>query len=348
VKRLKGAAPPPPPTAFGVTDRSPGDVGDTALRIRGEASQKGAVVPRGFLSVCGGEPATIEAGSGRLELAEWLTQPDHPLTSRVFVNRVWGHLFGRGIVRTADNFGALGAPPTHPALLDRLAAEFVADGWRVKPLIRRLVLSRAYRMSSAHPAAAAVDAENELFARAPRRRLTAEALRDTMLHLAGQLDEVPPGGSPVAGFKRLAVDTQSGRPTGPMDVESLTVRSVYLPVIRNELPDALAVFDFADPEAVAGVRATTNGPAQSLFLLNAPQVRGRAAAAGERFRSRPGTLEERVADLYLAALSRPPRPSELARAGQFLADSAERTGDAEAWTDLTHVLFCTAEFRFLD
>ena len=348
LEAMEANAPPAAPTAFGVTDRASEEVSDTAIRVRGEAGNEGEVVPRGVLSVCGGESIEIAAGSGRLELARWITRPDHPLTARVFVNRVWGHLFGRGIVRTVDNFGALGAPPTHPELLDRLAADFVADGWRVKPLVRELVLSRTYRLGSAHPGASTADPENDLFARANRRRLTAEALRDTTLHLAGRLDEAPPGRSPVAGFGRLAVDTQTGKPTGPVDVQSLTVRSVFLPLIRNELPDALTAFDFADPEAVVGVRPETSGPAQSLFLLNAPQVRDRAEAAGERFRGLAGSRGEKVAALYRAALSREPTAAELDRATRFLNDAAARDGEAGAWTDLAHVLFCSAAFRFLD
>ena len=306
------------------------------------------MAPRGFLTACGGGSAEIASGSGRLELARWITRPDHPLTARVFVNRVWSHLFGRGIVRTADNFGALGSPPTHPELLDRLAAEFMADGWRIKPLIRRLVMSRAYRLSSVHPDAAAVDADNDLFVRANRRRLTAEALRDTTLLLAGRLEEAPPGRSPVEGFGQLAVDTQTGKPTGPVDVRSLAVRSVYLPLIRNELPDALTAFDFADPEAVVGVRPSTSGPAQSLFLLNAPQVRERAEATAARFRALPGSAGERLVALYRAALSRAPTGAEAKRAARFLKESAARDGEAAAWVDLVHVLFCSAEFRFLD
>ncbi|NNJ24081.1 DUF1553 domain-containing protein [Alienimonas chondri] len=348
LKALKDNAPPPAPNAFAVTDRPRDEIADTAIRIRGEARQEGETVPRGFLSVCGGGSEEIPEGSGRLELAEWVTRPDHPLTGRVFVNRVWGHLFGRGIVSTADNFGVLGAPPTHPKLLDRLAAEFVADGWRIKPLVRRLVTSRAYRLSSVHPDALENDPENELFARANRRRLTAEALRDTTLWLAGQLEEAPPGRSPVSGFGRLAVDTASGKPTGPVEVNALAVRSVYLPLIRNELPDALAVFDFADPESVIGVRPATNGPAQSLFLLNAPQVRARAEAAADRFRTRPGEVGERVSELYRATFSRDPSEAEIRRAVDYLDAAAARDGEAVAWADFAHVLFCSAEFRFLD
>ena len=349
LERLKSDAPPAAPVAFAVADFSAEKIGDAALRIRGDSGKRGPVVPRGFLSVCGDhEPAEL-SGSGRRELAAWVTSPDHPLTARVFVNRVWGHLFGRGIVRTADNFGALGTPPTHPELLDRLAVRFVRGGWGVKRLVRHLVLSRAYRLSPAHPEAAAADVDNDLFARASRRRLTAEALRDATLHLAGRLDETRPAGSPVAGFGRLAVDTASGKPTGPVEVERLTVPSVFLPVIRNEVPAALAAFDFADPERVVGVRPRTSGPAQSLFLLNAPQVRRRAAAIGDRFRDRPGTIGERLAGLIRAAFSRDPRPGELSRLAGFLRESAARTGDpAAGWRDLAHVLICSAEFRFLD
>ncbi|MFH5803350.1 DUF1553 domain-containing protein [Alienimonas sp. DA493] len=339
LKDLQKNAPPGPPTAFGVTDLPADEAGDTAIRIRGEARQEGDVVPRGFLSACGGGPAEIETGSGRLELAEWITRPDHPLTARVFVNRVWSHLFGRGIVATPDNFGALGVPPTHPALLDRLAVEFVADGWRIKPLVRRLVMSRTYRLSSVHPDAAEIDPNNDLFARANRRRLTAEALRDTTLHLAGLLEEAPPGRSPVAGQPTIAK---------AMEVDDETVRSVYLPLVRNELPDGLAVFDFPDTEMVVGDRPTTNGPAQSLFLLNAPQIRERAAATAERFRTRPGATEERLRALYRATFSRDPREDELVRVAAYLDAAADRDGEEAAWKDLVHVLFCSAEFRFLD
>ena len=347
-KAHAAAAPPPAPTAFAVVDKPADAVGGTAIRVRGETRKPGEVVPRGFLTACGAAGAEIAAGSGRLELADWITRDDHPLTGRVFVNRVWRHLFGRGLVRSTDNFGALGTPPTHPALLDRLAADFVADGWRLKPLVRELVSSRVYRLSSFHPAAADADPENDLFVRADRRRLTAEALRDATLHLAGSLDERPPAGSPVAGFDRLAVDTSSGKPTGPVDTAGATVRSLYLPVIRNELPDGLAVFDFADPETVVGVRPTTNGPAQSLFLLNAPQVRDRAASAAARFRGGDGTAAEKVRRLYLAAFSRPPTAAETARTTKFLTDAAARTSERQAWCDLVHVLICSAEFRFLD
>ena len=349
LKSFEAAAPPAAPVAFAVADFPAENIGDAALRIRGDSAKRGPVVPRGFLSVCGNHEPGALTGSGRLELAAWVTSPDHPLTARVFVNRVWGRLFGRGIVRTADNFGALGAPPTHPELLDRLAVRFVRDGWGVKRLVRDLALSRAYRLSSVQPEAAAADVNNDLFARADRRRLTAEALRDTTLHLAGRLDETRPAGSPVAGFDRLAVDTASGKPTGPVEIDRLTVPSVFLPVIRNEVPAALAAFDFADPERVVGVRPQTSGPAQSLFLLNAPQVRRRAAAIGDRFRDRPGTTGERLAGLIRAAFSRDPRPGEPGRLAGFLRESAGRTGDpAAGWRDLAHVLVCSAEFRFLD
>ncbi|QDT17769.1 DUF1553 domain-containing protein [Alienimonas californiensis] len=339
LKDLKENAPPSAPTAFGVTELPEDEIGDTAIRIRGEARQEGDVVPRGFLSACGGGPAEIKAGSGRLELARWITQSEHPLTARVFVNRVWAHLFGRGIVATPDNFGALGAPPTHPELLDRLAVEFVEDGWRIKPLVRRLVMSRTYRLSSVHPDAAAADPNNELFARANRRRLTAEALRDTTLHLAGLLEEAPPNDSPVAGQPNIAK---------AIPVDDLMVRSIYLPLVRNELPDGLAVFDFPDTEMVVGDRPTTNGPAQSLFLLNAPQVRKRAAATADRFLIGSGTIEERLRALYGAALSREVTAEELPRLIAYLEAAADRDGEQAAWSDLVHVLFCSAEFRFLD
>ena len=210
----------------------------------------------------------------------WLTGSHHPTTrslSRVTVNRVWHHLFGRGLVPTVDHFGHLGQPPSHPELLDHLAVEFVQDHWSIKRLIRRLVLSRAYALSTSAPDdALKTDPNNELLTHARRRRLPAESLRDAMLAISGRLDRSA-GGTSVDGLAYLAIAT-SGKKSADLKVEENKRRSVYLPIVRNDLPEALRLFDMADPELVTGRRPVTNVPAQALYLMNSPFVRGCAEA----------------------------------------------------------------------
>src|SRR5262249_45820497 len=186
----------PRPLAMGARERR--FPSDGQFYVRGELDQPGETVRRGFPQVLTTEQPVIRRGSGRRELAEWVASKDNPLTARVMVNRVWLHLFGRGLVPTPDNFGASGLPPSNQALLDHLAVTFAEDGWSVKKLIRQLVLSRAYQLSSRFDERSfETDPDNVLVWRQPRRRLEAEALRDAMLALAGRLDRTPPGGSPV-------------------------------------------------------------------------------------------------------------------------------------------------------
>ena len=201
----------------------------------------------------------------------------------MIVNRVWLHLFGRGLVPTPDNFGAAGQPPSHPELLDTLAVEFMADGWSIKRLIRRIVLSRAYRLDSAHdPRNFEVDPDNALVWRMSQRRLEAEALRDAMLSVSGRLALEPPVGSVGGPDRRGPAPCSSASPA--LDASD-THRSVYLPVIRDQVLESLALFDFADPSLVTGERATTTGPAQALYLMNSPFVIRQAEAPG---RTAPG------------------------------------------------------------
>ena len=191
LKKRKENEPPPLPEAMAPADLATDKLGDSPVHIRGEVKNLGAVVPRGFLTVCSSGSASIETprGSGRLELAQWLTDPDHPLVARVLVNRIWSHLFGEGIVRSVDNFGIRGERPSHPELLDALAVDLMRGGWRLKPLIRRIVVSQAYQRSSVFQAdAAALDPENRLLWRAHRKRITAESIRDTMISSAGDSD----------------------------------------------------------------------------------------------------------------------------------------------------------------
>ena len=243
--------------AMGVADGNPKD---TQIRIRGNADERGETVPRGFLTIATiGDAPTIDAAvSGRLELAKWMTHENNPLTARVAVNRAWQHLFGRGIVRTVNNFGKNGERPTHPELLDHLATQFVQNDWSVKRLIRSIVLSRSYQLGSqANAKAEEVDPENRLLWKANHRRLEAEAIRDAILAASGQLDPAPGDKSVVATIG----DGDIGRSIQParFAVDSVK-RSVYLPIVRGAVPEALRVFDFPEPSIISAQRDVTTVP----------------------------------------------------------------------------------------
>lgn len=350
-KSLQAAAPPREPTALAVKEAS--DIGDCPLCIRGEHNRPGRLVPRGVLQVVPfADPPEFPANeSGRRQLADWIADPRHPLTARVYVNRVWAHLLGEGLVRTVDNFGRLGDPPSHPELLDRLAADFIAHGWSTKALIRQIVLSRVYRQQAHHREEEFLrDPENRLLWRAHRKRLPAEAIRDTLLLVSGGL-ETSCGGSPVEGLGTLVTDN-SATAQGYQAGESAR-RSVYLPIIRNELPTMLSAFDFADPDFVTGRRSETNVPAQALVLLNSPFVRDVARQTAERLaREASGDDAGRVIWLYEAILSRPPAPTEVDRAMRFVEslrnDHPDDSHGVTPWSRLAHVLYASTEFRLLD
>src|SRR6185312_6889282 len=223
---------------------------DSPLYQRGEVDKPGEVVPRGVVRVVSRRTPQIAEGSGRLELAEWLASKDNPLTARVMANRVWLHLFGRGLVPTPDNFGAAGQPPSHPELLDHLAVTFMADGWSVKKLIRRVVLSHAYQLGSASdPKCHEADPDNALVWRMTPRRLDAEALRDSVLAVSGLLNLTPPPGSVVArqGDGPTTGPRFGGPVTQALNDPRNAKRSVYLPIVRDNLPEVLSLFDAADP-----------------------------------------------------------------------------------------------------
>ncbi len=311
--------------------------------IRGNYHNKGETVPRGVLQVLTprGESTVVKsAGSGRKELAEWLVRSDNPLTARVMVNRIWHHLFGAGLVRTMDNFGATGEPPSHPELLDHLATRFVEQGWSVKKLIREIMLSRAYQMSGTPAAATAkvaarVDPENRLLWKANRRRLDAEALRDTMLAVSGQLD-LTPGGPTIK--KGTAVERDY--------VFDDVRRSVYTPVFRNKVLELFEVFDFADPNVCLGKRNISTVAPQALYLMNSPFVLGQAKAAAKRLLAEPGLDDVgRVARMYRRALGRLPTATERRLALDFLA--GEPGPRAAAWERLQQVLFACIDFRYV-
>jgi hypothetical protein len=329
-------------------------VGDSPLFVRGDAAKPADTVPRGFLSVLGATgPAQIPPGeSGRRELADWLVARDNPLTARVFVNRAWHWLFGRGLVESVNNFGTTGTAPTNAALLDYLARRFEDDGWSVKKLVREIVLSRAYQLSSVYDEKGfTADPENTLVWRHSPRRLEAEAIRDGMLAVSGALQLEPPVGSAVA----LAGDgALGGRQIPSMRQpfnEELFVdapgnfRSVYLPVVRNALPDALSAFDFAEPNTAGGNRDATNVPVQALYLLNSEFVTAQAQHFAERLLALPPQL--RVAQAFQLAFSRPPTATEES-AAHALFDGYPTSDEKAAWTSFCRALFGCAEFRILD
>jgi hypothetical protein len=351
-RRLKAAAPPAPRLVMAVRDEdAPADV---RVNVRGNPYALGELVPRGFLTVASAGPRPkLPAGqSGRRELAAWVASKDNPLTARVFVNRAWLHLFGEGLVRTVDDFGARGTRPTRPELLDALAVRFVEEGWSLKRLVRHLVLSRTYQLSVVgDPAGARVDPENRLLGRANRRRLEAEVIRDAILAVSGQMERGV-GGSAVLGLGEQAINNSSkgGAPT-----DRNTRRSVYLPVIRNDLPPIFEVFDFADPDVATGKRDATTVPTQALYLMNSPFVLSQARQAARRLLATPADDAVRLTLLYRRALGRAPAARERESALRFLReqrrDRAAGPGaeaELEAWADVCQAVFGCTEFRFVE
>jgi len=352
-KQLSGAKKkaPPQPVAMAVADLE--KPADGHLHIRGEVRNLGPVVPRGFLQVCGPEhPVAIGQGqSGRYELAQWLTRPDHPLTARVMVNRIWHHLLGAGLVPTVDNFGATGEPPSHPALLDYLAVRFVEEAWSVKWLVRQIVLSRVYQLSTGHSTtAAAADPENRLLWRARRKRIDAEALRDAMLAVSGQLDYRAGGDTRGEGQGGQAGKLEYGYRY------QTNRRSVYVPIFRNSLMELFALFDFADPNNAAGRRSVSTLPTQALYLMNSPRVMQYAQDAAARLLA-DDALDEaaRLTVAYRRTLGRAPDDEERQAALEYLQQATAAAGKSdsrqqrlEAWTRLVQTLFACVDFRYVN
>jgi len=330
-------------------DRDAQNVSKCKVRIRGDVDNRGAEVPRGVPQVLtdGTQPELPAKSSGRLEFALWMTEPSHPLTSRVMVNRVWHHLFGKGIVRTVDNFGHSGERPSHRKLLDHLALRFTGDmNWSIKNLIRTIVMSHSYRLASQHSENNyAVDPDNTLLWRANVRRLEAEALRDAMMSVAGTLNIDPAKGSLVQNLKAGEV----GKNGGIQFLKSFNHRSVYLPIVRNYVPEFLQIFDFAEPSSVIGRRDVTTVSTQALFLLNDKFVIDQSNATAKRLLSdeRLENQEERIAGAYLLAFGRAPSGSELSELRKFL-DEAIKNGQTPevAFSGFIQALFASAEFRY--
>ena len=344
------------PEAIRVLAMTDGSPEDEYVFIRGNHRSRGAFVPRRNLEALGGEQASRPGGesvSGRLELADHLLEESNPLPARVMANRVWHHLFGRGIVASTDNLGLLGAEPTHPELLDWLAVSLRDDGWSVKRLVRRIVLSDTWRAAS-EPSSAArkSDPENLLLQSQRVRRLEGEAIRDAVLTVSGRLDRTLYG--PPVPVHLTDFMTGRGRPdkSGPLDGDGR--RSVYLEVRRNFLNPFLLAFDGPIPASTEGRRTISNVPAQSLALMNDPFVQQQARLCAERMLRREEAEEDRIRYLYRAMFARQPAHAEIESAVAFLQQQEEEHQKAnawepevDAWADLAHALFMSKEFVFV-
>lgn len=315
---------------------------DIPIHIRGDVHNLGEIVPRGFLSAIRTKNAQTIApeSSGRVELAEWISSSENPLTARVYANRVWSWIMGQGIVPTMNNFGTTGVAPTHPELLDWLAGELIQNGWSTKHLVRTIVLSEAYRRSVVAPGEKEqqLDPSNQWYWRAHVRRLPVEALRDAMLLVSGELDRTM-GGSTIRNNTKADYNYEHNSPR----------RSIYQPLLRNSLPELFEAFDFADSSVSIGQRSRTTVATQALVLMNHPWVAGRAKAAALKYvqQNATGDFGGLITELYWDCFGRPPTSDEVEACQAFLAQS-----NSKNLTDrlqiLIHSLFATLDFRYLE
>src|SRR5579863_2546476 len=325
LESMKAAMPPQYPFLHAIKDSDkPHNI---RIHIRGSADNLGDEAPRRFLSILSaGEPPPFQKGSGRLELAEAIASSKNPLTARVMVNRIWQQHFGAGIVRTPSNFGQMGERPTHPELLDYLAARFVESNWSVKAMHREIMLSATYALSTERmDKNAAVDPDNRLLWRANRRRLDIEALRDGLLYASGKLD-LKPGGEPMR-----------------LTEEKNYRRTVYGFVSRRRLDGTLSLFDFPNPNNTSEARLTTNTPLQRLFFLNSTFVLRQADGLAERLAKDAGEdPRARIRRAYQLLYNRDPSPTELALGAEFVRDGQK------AWPRYAQVLLSSNEFYFVN
>jgi mono/diheme cytochrome c family protein len=325
--KKKRNGPPPYPYAHALKDVRPVTM---KVHVRGNPATLGADAPRHFLSVLDRSGKLFSKGSGRLELAEAIASKDNPLTARVLVNRVWQHHFGKGLVRTASNFGKLGELPSHPELLDHLASEFIRSGWSIKKLHRRIMLSATYRLSGQLSAAnQAVDPENRLCWRSSRKRLEVEAWRDAMLAVAGNLDGT------LGGPSVNLADANNRR------------RTLYGRVSRHELDSLLRLFDFPDPNITSGERSVTTVPLQQLFVLNSEFMARNARTLAARLASVNEPNEVRIQRAFVSLYGRPPTGEELQLGLDFLAAGPLKS-QLTRWEQYAQVLLSANEFLYVD
>jgi hypothetical protein len=318
----------PPKVRKVMSIREQDETGDWHIHLRGGIRNLGPVVPRGFLAVAtppdlSPNPQIPVSSSGRLEFARWIASPKNPLTARVFVNRVWHHLFGRGIVGSTDNFGEMGSRPTHPELLDYLARFFINNGWSTKTLIRQIVLTKTYQMSSSpSPLTLKKDPENQLFSRQNRRRLNAEAIRDAMLLASGKIS-----------FENSPRNEN---------------RSLFVEINRNKIPEIFEVFDYPNPGLVSGNRNASTVPTQALFMMNNDFVIKQASIAAKNIFARKYLMNEQmIKSAFLTCLAREPTQEEKKLINQFLGDEQKGKLNEKAMEGLVHSLFACLDFRYL-
>lgn len=346
---LEASALPEPERACAVADKTPEEAIAQTVFIRGDYNSKGEPAPKTFPSILEGldqEPVQTN-GSGRLELANWLASPDNQLTARVMVNRIWQGHFGDGLVRTPDNFGRMGERPTHPELLDYLSKRFVEDGWSIKSMHRRIMLSSAYQMSSdASAQELERDPENRLLSRFNRRRLEVEEIRDGLLAIGDSLDTTM-GGSMQEGF---GTDGENSNDRMSINPDEQTRRTVYLPLRRANLPALLNIFDFGDATTTQGRRAVTNVAPQALFMMNSEFVSNQARLLAQRLMNEDDDAT-RVKQAYLSVMNRQPSSEDADFAQTYLAaakDRFQQMSDLDAWQSLCRILLASNEFIYVN
>ena len=329
------------PLAYAVQEGTPRPA---VFQRSGEPDKPGPVVERGVPAFLSKTPLQIPPGeSGRLQLADWLTAPDNPLTARVMVNRIWQHHFGKGLVATPNNFGTRGAFPSHPDLLDWLATTFRQRGWSTKAMHRLILTSKTWRLASApDPSNSAIDPDNAFLWHRQRQRLDAEAIRDAMLAASGRLNLNRPGEHP---FPPITAWGYSQHVQFKEFYPSLH-RSVYLMTTRLQRHPFLALFDGPDTNATTGLRTSSIVPAQALYLMNSPEVKTEAGAFAARVLRLPP--ETRIKQAFQLAWQRPPSEDEEARAKAFIADYHKQGDETAAMTAFCRTLLVSNEFFYLD
>ncbi len=344
--------PPDIPGAYAVRD---GKARDVDVQLSGDPTELGDLVKRNAIAFLCPEPLEIPAGqSGRLQLAEWLTDPEHPLTGRVMVNRIWQYHFGRGIVATPSNFGTSGSAPTHPELLDYLAKRFLESGWSVKQLHRMILTSKTWQLSSATSAEnASIDTGNDYYWRHDRRRLDAEAIRDAMLSVGGELNLERPGPQPFPPFEQWRW-TQHNQFKDRYDS---SYRSVYLMTQRIQKHPFLALFDGPDTNTTTGKRTSATVTPQSLYLMNSPAMVRIAGALADRLIAETDAVESRINLAYLLCFSRTVSSHELNRDKIYLRSVLDALSQdnaivesvqREQWLSYAKILLSSNEFFYLD
>jgi hypothetical protein len=334
------------PMAMGVTESKPEDL---RIHLRGSHVVLGKLVSRRFPQLLTGkeQPTIVPSSSGRLEFAEWMTRPDHPLTSRVIANRLWHWHFGRGIVPSVDNFGMLGQKPTHPELLDWLACELVENEWSLKHLHRTIMLSKTYQTSTRfQDKGYEADPDNELLWRFRRRRLTGEETRDSIIAVGTGIDQTMYG--TLMNVANHAYVNSTGT-AGTLNYNNQR-RSIYLPVIRSGVFDILQTLDFPDPSMLSGERQTSTVAPQALLMMNSDLVHEQSLAVAEQLLKSPLDDAQRISAVYTRILKRQPTEEEIAGASNFIRDSglsAESTA-ANVWQSLCRVLISSNEFSYIE